>query len=96
VVGPGHARLVPVGEHGVADARVVGGHHHTRGAGGAGAIGHAHDHGPSGEVGERLARKPARCVARRDDDGEGRHSCSPGSSLRASSSSMTGMPSRIG
>src|SRR6185503_6761489 len=82
--------------HRVADAVVVGGDVHGGGAAARGALAHAHHHRLAGDIGERLARKARRAVARGDDDVKTQATSSSGGSLRASSSSITGMPSLIG
>src|SRR5262249_28786675 len=100
------AAMVPRGGE---DPIVVG---RDPGGGGAAfprTLGYPHDHRLAGDVGERLARQAGRGVARRNQDRGAeeprpwrgaplrRYSISSaGSSLRASSSSITGMPSRIG
>ena len=71
------------------------------------AFGNAHDHRLSRDVGQRLAGQARRRPTCRNEDREyrrprpggahfGNSSHSSGVSLRASSSSITGMPSRIG
>ena len=78
------------------DALVVGGHVHRDRAALLCALADPHHHRLAREIGERLPRKTRRGVARRDDDGEAHASSSSGGSLRASSSSMTGMSSFTG
>ena len=62
------------------------------------ALRDADDHRDAPDLLQRLAREAGRRVAGGDQDGEaGRaHSYSAGSRRRASSSSITGMPSRMG
>ncbi len=65
------------------------------------ALGDAHDHRLAGDVGERLAGQARRRVARGNEDGEahrrrGLLGLFSAPRRRASSSSITGMPSRIG
>jgi len=81
------------------DARIVGGHHHTLGAAFAGLFPHPLDHRLVADELQRLARQTGRCVAGRNDNGKGGGHLSRRSSVvrvRASLSSITGMPSRIG
>ncbi len=107
VIGARHARRDAVRDDRIAHALVVGGDDDARRAACQRALGHAHDHRLAGDVGQRLARQARRRVARRNQDGEivqqalgharaARYSYSAGVSLRASSSSITGMPSRTG
>ena len=99
VVGAGHARGEPVRDDGRAHALVVGGDDDLVGARGERPLRDAHDHRLAADVRQRLSRQPRRRMAGRDQDGEahaGSASISSGVSLRASSSSITGMPSRTG
>ena len=66
-----------------------------------GALRDPHDHRNTGDVGQGLVRQPGRCEPCRDQHVEGHFavvvaSWLPLSSGRASCSSITGMPSRIG
>ena len=108
----GPRRMVAPGEHGLdamrsrcsADALIVGRDRDTLRAARLRPLGDADHERLAGDVGERLPRQPRRRVARGNENSEAQrepaiatdHSYSAGSSLRASSSSMTGIPSRIG
>ena len=88
---------MPLRLDGGLDPRVVGRHDDARRAGLHGALRDPHHHRLAGDIRQRLAGKARRRVARGDDDGElTGHSYSAWSSLRASSSSITGMPFLIG
>src|SRR6266850_3790428 len=96
MIGTRHHAPVARGPHRGGDALVVGGHMDRRRAALRCPLADPHHHGPPGDVGERLSRKPARRVAGRDEDVEAQATSSSGGSLRASSSSITGMPSFTG
>lgn len=82
---------------GSADFGMIGGDPDFLGARLAGPFGNPHDHRPPAEIKQRLGWQTGRRVTRRNDDLEGRRAhASPASSWRASSSSITGMSSRIG
>ena len=91
----GHDRLEAVAPGRVRDAPIIGGDEHFRGAAPARLLGDAHHHRLARNVRERLAREACRRVAGGNDDAEP-HTSSSGGSLRASSSSMTGISSLIG
>jgi len=71
VLGPREAHGNARGRHGGVHAIVVGRHHDAGGAALHRTLRYAHDHRLAGDVGQRLARQPCRCVTRRDEDGEG-------------------------
>ncbi|MNN61007.1 hypothetical protein D3C81_1762210 [compost metagenome] len=84
---------------GLDDARVVGGHHHPLGAAFARLFPDVLDHRLAGDQQQRLARQAGGGITRWNDDGKGCGHLSRRSSVvrvRASDSSITGMPSRIG
>src|SRR5213076_1961560 len=91
-----HQRRVAVRAHRVRDAGVVRGDVHRGGAALGGALAYPYDHRPAAEVGEGFSREAGRRVARGNDDAELHATSSSGGSLRASSSSITGMPSFTG
>ena len=93
---------------GLDDAGMIGSHHHAASAL-LYALGHAHDHGRAADIGQRLFRQARAGQPGRNQDGvAGAHAlgaaalgwrpASTSSSLRvrASFSSSTGMPSRMG
>src|SRR5437879_3350991 len=96
VLGARHQRRVAVRAHRVRDAGVVRGDVHRGCAALGGALAYPHDHRPAAEVDEGLSREAGRRVARGNNDAELHVTSSSGGSLRASSSSITGMPSFTG
>src|SRR5712691_8589008 len=108
MVAASHYGLMAVPFYRCRDVAVVGGHVYAARAAFSRPIGDSHDHGPASNIGERLSGKPAGCESRRDNGGEGHakdlrrsppvHSftSSSGGSFLASSSSITGISSRIG
>src|SRR3954468_6524136 len=91
-----HHAPVARSPHRAGDALVVGRYVDRGGAALRGPLADPDHHRPSGDVGERFSGKPARRVAGRDEDMEAQATSSSGGSLRASSSSITGMPSFTG
>src|SRR6478752_7365037 len=79
-----------------ADALVVGGDAHAARTARLRALAHVDHHGLAAQIGERLAGNAGRPETRRDDDVKTQATSSSGGSLRASSSSITGMPSFTG
>jgi hypothetical protein len=97
VVGAREQRVDAVRGAGIDDARMVCGDDDARGAGGLGALCHAHHHRHAADVGERLVGQARGGEARWNQDGEGHQRPSSSSDkVRASFSSSTGMPSRTG
>ena len=96
VVGAGQAHLGAESARGPGDAFVVGGDDHLAGTGLAGAAEDVLDEGTATHVGQGLARQPHRGMACRDHDAEAHLTSSSGARRRASSSSITGMSSRMG
>jgi hypothetical protein len=70
MVGAGHDGIAAVRARRGGDALVVGRDPHRGRAALPRALGDAHHHRLAGDVGERLARQPARRVARGNEDGE--------------------------
>src|SRR5258706_8147157 len=98
MVGARHHGLKAGPLDGLRDVAVIRGHIDALRAAFARALCDPHDHRLASDVGERLARKAAGRETRRDDGGESAfHSLtsSSGGSFLASSSSMTGMSSRM-
>src|SRR5207237_3197548 len=93
VIGARHHHRKAVALHRARDALVVGGDVDGSRAARGGPLADAHHHRLAVQVDERLARITRRAVARRDDHYEAHATSSSGGSLRASSSSITGMPS---
>ena len=73
MIGAGHHHLALVA-HGVADALVVGGHQHPRGAAFSAAFRHPGHHRPAGQIRQRFSRQARRRVPRRHYHIE-THSC---------------------
>jgi hypothetical protein len=96
VLGSRHQRLVAVLSHGAGDALVVGRHVHGTCAALRRPLAYVHHHRLAVELGKGFAGKSGGCVARGDEDVKRHATSSSGGSLRASSSSITGMPSFTG
>src|SRR6185503_12715455 len=92
----GHQRAMARLRDRLDDALVVGSYRHAASAARARPLADMHHHRFAAQVRERLAGKSRRRIARRDDYVESQATSSSGGSLRASSSSITGMPSLIG
>src|SRR5258708_22090026 len=96
VVGARHQRRVAVAANRLRDPLVVGGDMDRGGSALLRLLADPHHHGLARDVGEGFSWAAAGSVAGGDDDGELHATSSSGGSLRASSSSITGMLSLTG
>src|SRR5436309_3197356 len=96
MVGARHHDAKTVLAHGGGDPLIVGRHVDRTRAAFSRAFADAHHHRLAREIGERFPGKARRGMTRRDNHGEAHATSSSGGSLRASSSSITGMSSFTG